>query len=113
MTPAEVNEAVARKLYPNLKEWEGYTALDGVHFSTLPNYSGDIAAAWEIVDQRFSSFHLWYDECSGTWFCKWDNQRRVLEDCRYFGEADAPSKAICLAFLALNQSQAPNTDTPL
>lgn len=90
MNDKEINEAVARKL-----GWRG-TFPD-----QYPDYCHSITAAWEVVEQVFTSFYLSWDETTETWFAKWDNQHRTEESCRYKGEADTAPMAICLAFLKL------------
>ena len=117
MTNEAINEAVARKLGWKPIEIQKFTEIDGgrrlkinntwandfSQLPCLPNYCEDVEAAWEIVSKKFSSFFLSYDECTETWFVKWDNQRRCEKDCRYKAEADAAPMAICLAFLKLNE----------
>jgi hypothetical protein len=109
MTNQEINEAVASKLGWRVAHGLGcmgvgtlITKPDGtISMTDVPDYCTDISAAWEIVIKSFKSFYLFWDKCTDTWFCKWDNQRRPMEGCRYTAEADTAPMAICLAFLKL------------
>lgn len=109
MTPEEVNETVALKL-----GWEKVVGPAPMHRTIwirkgnygegqqyAPTYTTDIKSAWEIVERVFTSFYLLWDETTGTWFAKWDNQHRTEESCRYKAEADTAPMAICLAYLKM------------
>jgi hypothetical protein len=117
MTNTEINEAIARKLgwtQIQFKMRNGHKSeqLEGVRlppidtptcpmFSDIPNYCTNIADAWEIVEKSFSSFYMWYDECSETWTVDADCCRVTKESCKWKAHADTAPHAICLAFLKL------------
>lgn len=101
MTNQEINEAVARKL--GWKECEcepqyraEHTAyMPGKHI--MPNYTGSIQAAWEIINQFHAvtiGTELREKDC---WFCELSPQ--IGPRVRVYAET-APL-AICEAFLKL------------
>lgn len=67
----------------------------------MPNYSNDIAAAWEVVDEVLAngSFYLWWDDTLCDWNVNWDNKKRLIDDCRLHVRADTAPEAICKATL--------------
>lgn len=108
-TDQELNEAIARKMGWKLVKgnertyWsERWFPPDGDSTKPFPNYSGDIAAAWEIweflVKERYD-LQL-YSSWDRPMTCfqatlKMDSSKQL------HAEADTAPMAICLAFLKL------------
>lgn len=100
MTDAELSVAVARKMgtyahvaYPH-----------GVIVDEYPSYATEISAAWEIVEwiiKTGRSFAL-YVNSGKHWTCSIGSWGNVDPDAEV-NLADTASKAICLAFLKLNE----------
>lgn len=104
MSPAQVNEAVARKL--------GWTVLSGGTLGVpsnaiddaaerIPDYCHSIEAAWEIVGKFMSEsgwdFNLLGGErYGGDWQANFTGH-----DQWHSAESDTAPMAICLAFLKL------------
>ena len=114
MTPSEINEVIAGKLHPLEKEAmeRGETA-----HRTLPDYSGSIAAAFEIVEKHkvipreswpghTLSFELtFYDQTPPAWGAWWraEHYRGGHSDDSIGATADTAPMAICLAFLKIKE----------
>lgn len=106
VTNAEVNEKVARKLGHKLvhispglidRPFEGITKSDGMT-EVLPNYSGDIAAAWEILEK----YGFVLSRHPGGYSCELiTNGSSASSTLRYHESAHTAPMAICLAFLKL------------
>lgn len=118
MSPQEINEQIAKRL--GWKTFASYPANDPLDFTMhwvgpngglskpLPNFCGDIGAAWEIVEQA----ELWCvitkslrrefgapeSSISAVYECEiWKNH----DEPNLRVEADTASMAIALAFLKL------------
>jgi hypothetical protein len=105
---SQLNEQVARRL-----GWFKYESLtpvawsrgDGVYVSTLPAYSTDIMAAWEIVDKlkvmgyRFTLQIFPQGQAIADFTPEINGHVRF--DGSFVFTADTPSQAICGAFLKL------------
>lgn len=107
MTPAKINELVARKLGWKIGRFkkdgkEHYAIKDPESqslmldsWSQLPPYSTDIGAAWEIVNWcEANDIAVIVDNATG-WRCN------LCDDGDNAAEADTAPMAICLAFLKL------------
>lgn len=111
MTNQEINEAVARKLgwdHPsNQMIWTRIYDKDGGCFreicKDLPDYSGSIAAVWEIVDHCLKDgwkLDLKGASNSESYFCEfWRNDGPNGFDFFRCEEATSAPLAICQAFL--------------
>lgn len=102
----ELNEAVARKLgwhfaedkvsgdhwhEPNEKQTGGYC------HDSVPNYSTDISAAWEIVEKMSEEICFVLIRYQDGWLCDLGHEYDEPDISR----ADTVPMAICLAFLKL------------
>lgn len=94
MTNQEINEQVARKMgtLPECQCSDALHKAEARHF--IPDYSGSIAAAWELVG-KFDKFVL--ARAGSDWVAsnQWEPGVQPL------GIADTAPMAICLAFLKL------------
>lgn len=109
MTDNEINETVGRKLgwKKDAKNWwfkptPGQTH-DFVLVGFVPDYCHSIEAAWEVVNNwfsteiRFRTFELLKNNGS-QWYAQF---RQENDDKIYDSVGSLPSMAICLAFLKL------------
>lgn len=104
MTETEINEAVARKL--GWKECECASEFRDEHRRympskhIMPNYCGDIAAAWEIVEyiKSMQKGSMRFDvEIKMSQLCY------LVDICGEEAEANTAPMAICQAFLKLTE----------
>ena len=115
MTPAQVNEAVGKKLGLDIRKCPIHLMTACCGRNDIPDYCGSIAAAWEIVEKcpmalvPFSNGH-WYattmdmPEMEGECFEIWTQSNCATKDecsCGRCAIADTAPMAICLAFLKL------------
>lgn len=90
-----------------LDEWihinvMGHVSTGAVHMpvfiqmASIPHYSTDIAAAWEVVEKiKPDGFSLTYDVCYGV--DKKAGWTVIINGSIYPEFCDSPAKAICLA----------------
>lgn len=107
MTDKKINEAVARKLgwTPNpdhqRKNERAWLDVNGLN-QHLPDYVGDIQAAWEVVEKLFQEGMCVQINIAG-------NEKEVgcnigdKHQQKAFGYSESAPMAICLAFLKLEQ----------
>jgi Phage ABA sandwich domain len=112
MTPAEINEAVARKL--GFLVFEAPYNPDGMLvkdsngiINKLPAYSTSIEAAFEIVEfvakqSLYFQLDSWQDAEHSLWTAEFVNKEGEIESD---DSADTAPMAIALAFLKLEDSK--------
>lgn len=96
MTPQEINEAVHLKLdamKPSIHVGETVVLRGGALSLPIPDYCGDIKAAWEIVEAGYLDVVMRHSDG------KWSSE--VLGQVNLSEKADTAPMAICLAFLKL------------
>ena len=102
MTDRELDALVAREVMGWIRKDSESNPLYAVYYETpekekvvcLPNYSTDIAAAWEVVEKiKYLNPDIFFDDESNIYICEFEKARPNLS------QADTPSKAICLAAL--------------
>lgn len=116
MTNQEINEAVAKKLGHNEPFIYVKLAYCYTGHKYYPDYSGDIAAAWEIMETHCIALvpfqKRWYatsmdmPEREGECFEIWTQTNCATENecsCGRCAVADTAPLAICKAFLKLPQ----------
>lgn len=104
MMDTEINESVARKLgwkecqcAPEVRD-EHRRYMPSKHI--MPNYCGNIAAAWEVVEylsKHYFSVSVSHDDERDLWQCAYE----IREDPAIFATADTAPMAICEAFLKM------------
>lgn len=109
MTDLELNEAVARKLgwtYSEKdKHWHQPVGDAGGNCWDFPDFANNIEAAWEIVDYCQNKLVLYQIDLSWsrtgeTWYCTMGTKNQLNEGVG----ADTAPRAICLAFLKLEET---------
>lgn len=70
----------------------------GENMATRFNPSVDIRHAWEVAE-KFTTFSVFYDDATCTWFAAVDSTRRTPDGCRYKGAGETAPLAICRAAL--------------
>lgn len=100
MNDQETNEQVARRL-GNIPE--NYVLYSG----PLPNYVGDIRAAWEVVEfmSRKGVGTYLFGGIGDSWHCDLHRHPAAQDDPEVSQSADTAPRAICLAFLKLQEGQ--------
>lgn len=116
MTDQEINEAVARKLGyvkkgPNALGGAMWKNPDGLITDDIfMDYCHSIAAAWEVVEylaEPNTGFVFGLDwRGDEGWWCKMQFGH-IDPEISIYEDGDTASKAICLAFLKLNETTVP------
>lgn len=107
MDATSINEQVALKLgwtkhvgpAPNHLTWWIKKGDYGPPAYSLPDYAGDIKAAWEIVEKMKAEHIFDLQFITDTWYVSID------EDELDIGHADTAPLAICQAFLKLKDAE--------
>lgn len=108
LTDQELNEACARRL--GWIPWDGAVNKwrRGKEWRKKPrNYVGDIRAAWEVVEfmSRKGVGTYLFGGIGDSWHCDLHRHPAAQDDPEVSQSADTAPRAICLAFLKLQEGQ--------
>jgi len=97
----EIDKQIAEKMMSHIDFFDSKREVKGI-----PNYSTDIAAAWEVVEKLAEVCRVFIEIDDGIYYVRIEYQETSMSVAKYFeAEDESAPMAICRAALKLMEDK--------